>query len=163
MATSKEKLFVSYALLVGIPLLGVVGVLGAGRSLTAPLSVAGSWDLQIDLNVTQPLSCIAGLGFHNPTVLDVSQSGRYLTMTLNSQPKVALQGTLQGKTVAANLISTHEASCGGASGLSLTAEIDPKAAPRTMSGILKFDGCPSCASANFHAVKQGLSTGRRSE
>ena len=163
MATSKEKLFVSYALLVGIPLLGVVGVLGAGRSLTAPLSVAGSWDLQLDLSVTQARSCIASLGFIHPTVLDISQSGRYLTLTVNSQPKVGLRGMLQGKTVAANLTSPHEASCGGASGLSLTAEIDPKAAPRMMSGILKFDGCPSCGSANFQAVKQGLPTGRRSE
>jgi hypothetical protein len=163
MATSKEKLFVSYALLVGIPLLGVVGVLGAGRSLRAPLSVAGSWDLQIDSSVTQPQSCIASMGFHSPTVIDISQSGRYLTLTLNNQSRVGLEGTLHGNTVAANSNSPLKTSCDSVSGLSLTAEIDPKATPRIMSGILKFDGCPSCESANFQAVRQGLPTGRRSE
>jgi len=163
MATSKEKLFVSYALLVGIPLLGVVSVLGAGRSLTAPLSVAGSWDLQIDSSFPQPQSCITSLGFHNPTVLDISQSGRYLTLTLNGQPKVELEGTLQGKTVAANLATPFKASCDGAARLSLTAEVDSKAAPRMMSGILKFDGCASCGSVNFQAVRQGLPTAKRSE
>ncbi len=163
MATSKEKLFVSYALLVGIPLLGIVGVLGAGRNLTAPLSVAGSWDLQIDSSVTQPQSCIASLGFHDPTVLDISQSGRYLTLTLNNQSRVGLEGTLQGNAVAANSISPLRTSCDSVSGFSLTAEIDPKATPRIMSGILKFDVCPSSGSAKFQAVRQGLSIGKRSE
>jgi hypothetical protein len=160
---SKKRLVISYVLLVGIPLLGVVGVLGAGRSLTGPISVAGTWNLQIDPSVTQVKSCVAGLGFTHSNILDISQSGRYLTLTLNSQPKVGLPGTLQGKTVAANLTSPFETSCDGASGLSLTAEIDPKATPRTMSGVLKFDGCASCGSTNFQAVRQVLPTGRPSE
>lgn len=160
---SKQRLVIFYVLLVGIPLLGVVGVLGAGGSLTAPISVAGSWDIQIDPSIAQAQSCVARLGFTHPTILDISQSGRYLTLTVNSQPKVGLQGTLQGKTVAANLTSPREASCSGAAGLSLAAEIDDKAVPRTMSGVLSFDGCPSCESANFQAVRQELPTGKRSE
>lgn len=160
---SRKRLVISYVLLVGIPLLGVVGILGAGRRLTAPISVAGSWDFQIDPSATQARSCVAGLGFTHPTLLEISQSGQYLTLTLNSQPKVGLQGTLQGKAVAANLISPVEASCDGTAGLSLSAEINPKAVPRSMSGNLKFDGCPSCGSANFQAVRQVLPTGRRSE
>jgi hypothetical protein len=159
---SKKRLVISYVLLVGIPLLGVAGVLGAGRRLTAPISIAGSWDLQIDPSTNQAQSCVARLGFTRPTILDISQSGRYLTLTLNNQTKVGLQGTLQGKTVAANLTSPLEASCGPA-GLSLRAEVDPKDGPRIMSGILSFDGCPSCGSAKFQAVRQGLPTGRRSE
>ena len=106
---------------------------------------------------------LLGLASRVRSSMDISQSGRYLTLTLNSQPKVELEGTLRGKTVAANLTTSFKASCDGAAGLSVTAEIDPKAAPRMMSGILKFDGCPSCGSANFQAVRQGLPTARRSE
>jgi hypothetical protein len=159
---SKKRLVVSYVLLVGIPLLGVVGVLGVGRRLTAPISVAGTWDFRIDPSGSEAQSCVAGLGFTRSTVMDISQSGRYLTLTLNSQPKVGLQGTLRGTTVLAKFTSPLEASCDRASGLSMTAEID-KAAPRIMSGILKFDGCASCGSANFQAVRQVFATGRLSE
>lgn len=159
---SKQRLVISYVLLVGIPLLGVVGVLGAGRGLMAPISVAGNWDLQLDPSVPQAQSCGTGLVFTDPTILDISQSGNYLTLTLNSQPQVGLQGTLQGKTVAASLGSPPETSYSGAAGLSLTAEVDTNAAPRTMSVVLSFDGSPSCGSV-FHAVRQAFSPRRRSE
>ena len=163
LAFSKEKLAISYVLLVGIPLLGVVGVLAAGRRLAAPISIAGGWDFQITSSAIQPRSCIGRFVFARPTVLDISQSGTYLTLTLNSQPKLDLEGTLQGKTISANLSLPHEASCNGATGLSLTAEIDSNAGPRIMSGIVKFGGCPSCGSANFQAVSHVLPTGKRSE
>jgi len=153
---SEQRLVISYVLLVGIPLLGVVGVLGAGRGLTAPISVAGNWDLQLGQ------SCGAGLGFTDPTILDISQSGNYLTLTLNSQPQVGLQGTLQGKRFATSLGCPLEASCSGPAGLSLTAEVDTNAAPRTMSGVLSFNGSPSCRSV-FHAVRQAFQTRRRNE
>jgi hypothetical protein len=162
-STSKKRFFVSYALLVGIPLLGVVGVLGAGRGLTAPLSVAGIWDFRIDPSASSAQSCVARLGFTPSTTMDISQSGRYLTLTLNNQSKVRLQGTLHGKKFATNLTSFQEASCDGAAGLLLTAEINAKSAPRIISGILKFEGCPSCGSANFQGLRQVLPTGRRSE
>lgn len=160
---SKKRLVISYILLVGIPLLGVVGILGAGRRLTAPISVAGSWDFKIDPIASETQSCIARLGFMRPTVMDISQSGRYLTLTLNSQPKVGLRATLQGQTVAGNSTSFLGASCDGTAGLALTAEIDATVAPRVMSGVLKFDDCPSCGSANFQAARQVFSTGRQSE
>jgi len=160
---SKKRLVISYVLLVGIPLLGVVGVLGAGRRLKAPISVAGSWDFRIDPGASETQPCVAGLGFRRSTILDISQSGQYLTLMLNSQPMVELRGTLSQKTVAANSTSSIGAGCDGAAGLSFAAKIDPKSTPGLMSGILKFDGCPRCGSANFQAVRQVLATGSRSE
>jgi hypothetical protein len=163
MLPSKKRLFVSYILLVGIPLLGIVGVLGAGRSLTAPLSVAGSWELQIDPNITQAQSCVAGLGFTHPTVLEISQSGKYLSLTLGTQPKIKLQAALEGKELVADSTLPVAESCSGAAGLSLRAGVEPKATPRTMSGVLSFDACPSCGAASFRAIRQVFPTGRRSE
>jgi hypothetical protein len=163
MLPSKKRLFISYNLLVGIPLLGIVGVLAAGRSLTAPLSVAGTWDLQIDSSAIQALPRIAGLGFTHSTVLEISQSGRYLSLTLGTQPKVKLQAALEGKELAADSTLPVAQSCSGAAGLSLRADVDPKATPRTMSGVFSFEACPSCGAANFQAVRQVFPTGRRSE
>jgi hypothetical protein len=160
MLPSKKRLFISYILLVGVPLLGLVGVLAAGRSLTAPLSVAGSWDLHIDRSVTDAQPCIAGLGFTRPTVLEISQSGRYLSLTLGTQPKLKLQATLDGKALVADSTLPVAEGCSGATGLSLKASIDPKATPPTISGILSFDACPSCGASNFRAVKQVVPPGR---
>lgn len=160
---SKKRLIVSYALLVGIPLLGIVGVLGAGRRLTPPISVAGSWDFQIDPSATQAKPCFAGLGFTRSIVLSISQSGRYLTLKINSQHWASLTGTLQGKEVAANLSLPSTATCNGALGVLLSAEIQPQTVPRVMAGTLKFDGCPSCGSAHFQAVRQELDTKKLSE
>jgi hypothetical protein len=163
MLPSKKRLFVSYILMVGIPLFGIVGVLGAGRRLTAPISVAGSWDLQIDPSVTQARSCVAGLGFTHPTVLEISQSGKYLSLSLSSQLKVKLQATLEGKALVTDSTLPVAESCSGAAGLSLKADVEPKATPPTMSGVLSFDACPSCGAASFRAVRQVFPTGRRSE
>jgi len=160
MSGSKEKFLISYLLLVGVPLLGVAGVLGAGRSLTAPMSTAGSWDLQLDRSINQLQSCGAGLVFGHPASLDISQSGEYLALTLNSQTKVSFEGALRGKTIVAHSSVPLEAGCNHVAGLSLTAAIDPKVVPRTMSGVLSFVGCPSCGSVNFQAVRQELPTGR---
>jgi hypothetical protein len=162
MVPSQKRLFISYILLVGVPLLGMVGVLAAGRSLTAPLSVAGSWDLQIDPSVTLAPSCFAGLGFAHPAVLEISQSGRYLSLTLGTQPKLQLQAKLDGKALAADSALPVAESCRAAR-LSLRAGVDPKATPPTISGILSFNACPACGEANFRAVRQVLPTGRRSE
>ena len=163
MIPSKKRLLVSYILLVGIPLLGIVGVLAAGRSLTAPLSVAGSWDFQVDPSVTKARSCVAGLGVTDRAVLEISQSGRYLSLTLNTQPKVKLQAALEGKALVADSTLPLAQSCSGAGGLSLRADVDPKATPRTMSGVFSFEACPSCGAANFQAVRQVFPIGRRSE
>jgi len=160
---SKKRLVVSYILLVGIPLLGVMGVLGAGRRLTPPISVAGTWDFQIDPKATLATSCFAGPGFTRSNVFSISQSGRYLTLKIDSQPWTSLTGTLDGKTVVANLSLPLTAPCNGASGVLLTAEIEPQTLPRVMAGTLEFDGCPSCASAHFQAVRRELKTEKLSE
>jgi hypothetical protein len=99
----------------------------------------------------------------NPTVLEISQSGKYLLLSLSTQLKVKQQATLEGNALVADSTLPAAESCSGAAGLSLRADVDPKATPPTMSGVLSFDACPSCGAASFRAVRQVFPTGRRSE
>ncbi len=155
---SKKRLVFSYVLLVGIPVLGVMGVLGAGRHLTPPISVAGNWDFRIDPTASQAESCLADLGFTHSNVFSISQSGRYLTLKINNQPGATLIGDLRGKLVAANLSLLLAAHCNGALGMSLTAEVEPEGVPRVMAGTLKFEGCPACGTGHFQAARRELNT-----
>jgi hypothetical protein len=46
---SKRKLIVAYVLLVGVPLLGLLGIVRAGQHLTPPISVGGTWRRILEL------------------------------------------------------------------------------------------------------------------
>jgi hypothetical protein len=167
MSELKKHFFLSYVLLVGLPLFGLVGILEAGRNLIAPVSVGGVWDLQPDLSVAEAQSCSAWLRLARPVALEISQSGRNLALTLSTLPKVSLQAELNGTELATDLAlpasSRVEGSCTNAGRLSLKAEVDPKADPQVLSGVLSMPGCPSCGSIRFRAVKQTLAAGNRSE
>jgi hypothetical protein len=167
MSQLNNRFFVSYVLLVGLPLLGLVGVLGAGRNLKAPVPVGGTWDFQADLNAANAQSCLASLGLGRAIALEISQSGRNLTLTLGTLPKVTLQATLDGTELSTDLTSPAssrvEGGCTDAAGLSLKAEVGPKADPQVISGALSISSCPSCGSISFRAVRQTLTAGNGSE
>jgi hypothetical protein len=44
----KRKLVTDYIIFVGIPLLALVGILRAGKHLTAPVALHGNWSVQAD-------------------------------------------------------------------------------------------------------------------
>jgi hypothetical protein len=167
MAQSKKNFFISYLLLVGMPLLGLIGALEVGRGLIPPVSVGGAWDLQADFSVAGAPSCDAWLDFRRPVALEISQSGGYLTLTLRGQRQVSLQGTLDRMSLVTDssspVGSRVENRCSDQAGLSVRAEVNPKANPRTISGILSMDGCPSCGSVNFRAVPHAFPAGNRNE
>jgi len=164
---SRKSFLLFYALLVGLPLLGLVGILAAGRSLGAPVSVGGAWDLQVDLSVAQAQSCAAWLGSARPLTLNITQSGRYLTLTLSTLGNVSIPATLDGTRLATDAASPTsskiEGGCIGRAGLGLKAMIDPNANPRVITGVLSVNGCPSCGSVSFRAKRQVLPTGNRGE
>ena len=48
MSPTNRNFVMAYIVLVGLPLLGLVGVLRNGRALSAPVSVEGRWTFQAD-------------------------------------------------------------------------------------------------------------------
>jgi hypothetical protein len=150
---TNRNFVIAYVLLVGVPLLGLAGVLKAGHALTAPTSVDGAWALETKA------STLCGQTLQNP-VLTISQSGKDLVVGFNNGLNAAGTGTLAGATMDATLPlpATGADHCGSDATLALKAAIDSKAEPKTMLGTISVNGCASCPEVSYRAVRQTYST-----
>ena len=158
MSRAGTTFILAYAFLVALPMVGLIGVLKSGRTLTAPISVNGVWQLQADPVRLAALPCGKTLAENPNTTLAISQSGKNFALSLSSDPKSTFSGVLEGNTLKALLVPSPawsaEAGCGDGRELSLVATIDPKADPRSLVGLLSVNQCPACSSVEFHAVRQ---------
>jgi hypothetical protein len=157
MSNANRNFIIAYILLVALPIVGLVGVLKRGRSLTAPISVDGMWRLQADPVLLAALPCGKTLGENPETALAISQSGRNFTLSFANGPKSTASGVLDGTAIKASFAPATEWSattgCGAGRELSLVATVDTKADPRSLSGVLSVSDCPSCGSVAFRAVR----------
>jgi hypothetical protein len=158
MAHTNRNFILAYILLVGLPLLGLVGALRSGRKLTAPVSVDGLWLLQADSAELTAFPCGKMLAENPDAALAISQSGRNFTLTLPSDLKSIGSGSLSGTALQASLAPSpawsQESGCGSDKELSLMAAVDPKANPRSLVGRLSISNCASCGSVQFRAFRQ---------
>jgi hypothetical protein len=158
MAHTNRNFILAYVLLVGLPLVGLVGVLKSGRSLTAPISVDGLWRLQADPIQLSNLPCGKALINDPETGLAISQSGKNFTLSFSNGPKSIASGVLEGTTLKASVVPSatwsEDAGCGDGRELSLVATVDAKANPRSLAGVFSVNHCPACAPVAFHAIRQ---------
>jgi hypothetical protein len=118
---------------VGVPVLGLLGILEAGRGISAPLSISGDWTLAFDPAApcpSPPGSILQQIAF------SVSQSGPEAVITLKDGYATALAATIHGRTLTAG---------------SFTATISGERDKRTLDGRVNYGGCAPVA---FHAVRQ---------
>jgi|HubBroStandDraft_6_1064221.scaffolds.fasta_scaffold223127_1 hypothetical protein len=157
MSRTSRNFIIAYAVLVGLPIVGLVGILKSGRTLAAPISVDGVWKLQTDPVHLAALPCGKTLAISPEAALAISQSGRNFTLSLSDGPKSAASGVLDGTSLKASLVPSapwsEEAGCGSGHEISLVATVDPKANPRSLEGTLSVDHCPPCAPVEFRAVR----------
>lgn len=93
---NNRKAFLLYLAMVGLPLLAVVGVLRLGASATAPPSISGEWHLDGELRANDETPCAFTLsGFRHPS-LAISQSGKFLEISLPNANRDLLRGSLTG-------------------------------------------------------------------
>jgi hypothetical protein len=160
MSNTNRNFIIAYILLVALPIVGLLGVLKSGRTLTAPISVDGVWQLQADPTRLASLPCGKTLGQNPETALAISQSGRNFTLSFANGPKSAASGVLDGTTLRASLVPvapwSEETGCGAGHELFLVATVDPKADPRSLAGFLSVNDCHSCGSVKFRAVRLAL-------
>jgi hypothetical protein len=143
----------AYVLLVGLPLLGLAGVLRSGRTLVAPISIDGTWQLDADAKPSAGYPCPAASNLVS-SPLQISQSGLTFVVTFGKN-KAELPGTLEGKTLKASSLPGPDTQSGTCSGpFTLTATVDPKSDPRSLTGALSVPACSSCEPIAFHAVRQ---------
>ena len=160
MSHTNRNFVVAYVLLVGLPLLGLAGVLRTGRTLRAPISVDGVWKMDASAAHTsaQPSSaqpCDKVLSSLVGGPMGISQSGSRLVLTFNAS-KTITSATLEGRTLKTTFPPAQDASGATACGhqkLALTAMVDPTTDPRSLSGQLTVNGCEACAPLDFRATR----------
>jgi hypothetical protein len=161
MSHRSRNFVVAYILLVGLPLLGLAGVLRSGRNLTAPISVDGVWRIDADAGRLSGLSCDRPASAFSSVV--ISQSGKSLVLTFNNAAKTVSSGVLEGKNLKASVVLERDLSnkggCGDDEPFTLTATVDPNSEPRSMTGLLSVNACTSCVPVEFHAVRQPRASG----
>jgi hypothetical protein len=154
------KFVMAYLILVGVPIVGLAAILRAGRTLAAPVSVAGVWKVDGHANAAafDTLPCV-GRFLPGSTSLSIMQSGRNLTLSFNDGSKVTAFGSglidrraIKGS-LAANQYPEHEIACRSERRVMLSAIVDGESLHRSMSGTMAVDGCSSCLPVEFRAVR----------
>jgi hypothetical protein len=125
------KAAIHYLILVGIPVLGVLGLLQLGEGVTPPVSVGGKWQLQLDSQVACD-ACSHRVGCNDHPTLTISQSGTHLSLVFDDEEKTTLTGRIDGLAITAK-----------ATELSMEVSLDRQAKPDHLSGKISFNGCSS--------------------
>jgi hypothetical protein len=154
------KAVLLYLLLVGLPVLGVVGILRLGSRLEAPADIGGSWRAAYAPAAQLVPPCVE-LAPEGPA-FDVTQSGLHAGVTLNDPSRTRLDARLRGARLWASaerlpLLGTARAACPDAP-LELAAELVPDGRESQLVGQLWAGGCAACAPVSFRAER--ISGGR---
>ena len=147
------RIWLAYLLLVGLPVLLMLGTLHFGRSMAAPLSIGGSWALTLD-----PDAHLDGCdGWHaDPGSLtaELLQSGHTVAIGLNDAWRTVLNGTLSYNRLIGTSAPLRMAGC-REMGLAIDANVINGIAGRAIAGRFMLAGCPECGSIPFRASLQG--------
>ena len=148
MPHTSRNFVVAYVLLVGLPLLGLAGVLRSGRSLVAPISIDGTWKVEGDTGNVSNQSCGKTVSSLVNTTLLISQSGKSLALTFDNPAKTAASGILDGKNLKASIGSQKEA-CRVVDQIKFRSggQFDPKPRPANLNWIcvIEQDAAVVCA------------------
>jgi hypothetical protein len=159
----KWKIISAYVFFVGMPLLALVGILRAGAHLTPPLAVRGRWFVSADFSSWRSAPCEARLANAPEPLLNITQSGKDLTIQLNDTETVVMVGTINGGTVMAAypdalgkiaLTPMPGNACPSPKLLRLQANVEGQGKQRSLNGTLAMDGCAGCPSLAFRAFRQ---------
>jgi hypothetical protein len=160
---NKRKLVTDYIIFVGVPLLALVGILRAGKHLTAPVALHGSWSVQADFRPWQGVPCGALLISSQPLLLRIDQEGSNLTLTLNDPAKTVLPGTINGFSLSTTFAAGRggtapaprsDSGCLGSQSLRIQATVNQHEKQRSLAGTFNLDGCASCPPIAFSATRQ---------
>ena len=141
----------AYICLVGIPMLGLIGILDAGHDLHAPLAIGGAWDMQADYQSLAAGSCGVLAPSSGQRVLMISQSGKQLSLALDHMLGFGTVETSEAN----GQLHLPEFACGsGEASVYLHAAIQHSAGQEVMTGFLGLSRCSSCAPVPFRAVRR---------
>jgi len=148
-----------YLVLVGLPLLGIVGLLQVGHSLSAPVSLAGKWDAQLAPAQPQDSAPEAGLFHAGSTTVSITQSGPSLRLTFDSAPNTIFEGSIRDLTINASALdrgvgATTNSSNFTGTPVAFRARVDRLARPDRLVGVLSVDEGASRTELLLTATRQ---------
>jgi hypothetical protein len=161
MSHTNRNFVFAYIFLVVLPLVGLAGILKAGRGMAAPVSIDGLWTMRADSAQVVSQPCDKVLADVSNKTIAIAQSGRSFVLSFPSEPKLTASGTLDGTNVRALLnwpAESYDSSCVGGRELSLLASVDRRVDSNLLTGTLSMPNCPSCAPVGFHAERQAPAT-----
>jgi hypothetical protein len=135
------KTVMQYLILVGLPIIGVFGLLQIGQRLTPPVSVGGNWLIEVTPEAGGNATCGQFLTQSGRPRLTISQSGPRLVLTFNDAAKTALPGRIDDLTLTA---ATPD--------ISVMTSVDRQVEPNRLQGEIAFSNCAE--SVPFQAVRQ---------
>jgi hypothetical protein len=159
----KREIALAYVCLVGLPLLGLVGILHAGSHLSAPPSIRGIWVVNADLRPWSDMPCGRLMTDARHPDLRITQFGTEVIVTLNDLEKTVMSGVLKGRTLDASVPCGMEATKpspnpssadGASSSLRLKAVVSDQGKQRSLIGTLSLEGCANCPVVALRATPQ---------
>lgn len=135
------KTGIQYLLMVGLPILGVFGLLQIGQQLTPPVSVGGDWLIEVTPAAGANAICGQFLIQADRPRLTILQSGPRLVLTFNDAAKTALPGSIDDLTLTATTPDIR-----------VTTSVDRQIEPNRLHGKIAFSNCAE--SVPFQAVRQ---------
>jgi hypothetical protein len=161
MSGSSRNFALAYVFLVILPLVGLAGILRAGRSVTAPVSIDGLWTMRVDSAQIDSLPCGKMLATAPEKTIAITQSGRSFVLSFPSGPKVEASGNLDGTSLNASVkwpTESADTSCASGGQLAVMAQLDRKTGATLLTGSLSAPNCPSCVPVEFRAERQPQAT-----
>lgn len=144
-----------YLALVGVPLLGLLGILRIGRGITPPASVGGVWGIE-----TAPASaapCPGLLPRSENAVLRISQSGPHVGIEMVGG-EVRLRGEIRGSVLTASTLAPtgpeRIPACSPTAPLHLAATLHRGGGVDRLAGRIEAPGCPRCPALPFRATRR---------
>lgn len=144
----RNLLIRGYVLLVGFPVLLLLGALQIGRGLSAPKSVRGEWQMTAEAELNSCTHQILGV---QQTTFRITQSGANISLLLADSGLV-----LEGELIRDQMNATGVAKLSGC-GLAtpaIQARISGSRYRRSLEGSLTFAGCPGCQAVPIRAVRK---------
>jgi hypothetical protein len=148
-----------YLVLVGMPVLGILGLLRVGQKLSAPISLAGPWNAQLSLP-SQPDSAAGdSLSDPGPILLNISQSGPNLFLAFDDDQKTTLVGKVQDTTIDASVFRDRRGPTNTSSSATIIihfhGRVDRQTQRDRLVGVLIFQDGSSRTEVPLSARRQG--------
>ena len=147
-----RRLLIEYLLMVGIPLILLLGVLHQGRSLQAPAEIQGDWKLALNSSTATAAPCGPLRGLDGSAIV-ISRSGSYLTASISNSEKQILKGRSEGADLWLESVQGEDPARSGEL-LRLTGTVTGKQAERLIRGTLLMPRSVDCPPLAFEATWQ---------